>query len=84
MLKFSICIFMILRVCFNTPTLLKIRAKYSVYFMCSISLIYTAVSIGLGLYYFLDHSLSPMVVIVGAYLFMLVSQPAHQNSIITH
>jgi len=65
-------IFMILRGLLTHPTLLKIgQSTLSIYVVHYI-ILYGSF-IGLGLYYFLDHSLSPMVVIVGALFFMLVS-----------
>ncbi|WP_047414717.1 heparan-alpha-glucosaminide N-acetyltransferase domain-containing protein [Cellulophaga sp. Hel_I_12] len=65
-------IFMILRGLLTHPTLLKIgQSTLSIYVVHYI-ILYGSF-IGLGLYYFLHHSLSPMAVIVGALFFMLVS-----------
>lgn len=65
-------IFMLLRGLLTHPTLLKIgQSTLSIYVVHYI-ILYGSF-IGVGLYYFLDHSLSPLVVIVGALFFMLIS-----------
>lgn len=63
-------IFMLIRKLFTHPTLLKIgQSTLSIYVVHYI-ILYGSF-IGLGLYYFLNHTLSPTAVIIGAIIFMI-------------
>ncbi|QWX85057.1 DUF1624 domain-containing protein [Cellulophaga sp. HaHaR_3_176] len=65
-------VFMLLRNFFSNPTLLKIgQSTLSIYIVHYI-LLYGSF-IGVGFYYFLNHTLSPSIVIPGAIVFIITS-----------
>lgn len=68
----AFAVFMIFKSFMTNSTLLKLgQSTLSIYIIHFI-ILYGSFT-GVGLYYFLDHSLSPIVVILGAIIFMIVS-----------
>ncbi|MDP5231613.1 MAG: DUF1624 domain-containing protein [Cellulophaga sp.] len=65
-------VFMLLRNFLTYPTLLKIGQSTLSIYVVHYTILYGSF-IGVGFYYFLNHSLSPTAVIIGALFFMVIS-----------